>query len=636
MLSSAISTLRTYWGYQSFKGLQEDIINAVLAGKDTLALLPTGGGKTICYQVPALMKQGLCLVITPLIALMKDQVDALINKGIDAAMLSNSMNYAAIQTTLIDTANGNYKFLYVSPERLRSQLFKEYIVALNIQLIAVDEAHCISQWGYDFRPSYISIAEIRTLIDKVPILAVTASATKVVQEDIIAKLKLDNPAIFLQSFVRPNLSYSVFNVPDKAIKVFEILNNVLGSAIIYCRSRAETKNIAQLLQLKNISADHYHAGLSNDERSRKQQEWMNNKLRVIVATNAFGMGIDKPDVRAVIHLYVPDCIESYYQEAGRAGRDDKKAFAVLVYNDKDIQQLSQLNNKRYPTIDTIKEVYQSLVNYLQIAAGCGEGLYFDFNLEYFIEHFKLETNLIINVLKILEQEGHIVVSDKTLTPSRIQFTADKDAINNIADNYPELDEVIKALMRKYSGILDNSVFVFEKQIAFLCNTTPEVIMLQLKKLQSMGLIEYLPQTNSPKILFLLNRASAAHIYINTENYFERKKRFQKRLDKMTEYIQLRTICRSKYIADYFEASDKPCGVCDNCLLQKRKPINIDEFEEISNTILQKIPIEGILITSLLQQHKYSKEKYWEVLEFLEQQELILTHNGVAKKLNANS
>ena len=469
MVSSPISVLRTYWGHQSFRGLQEDIVNAVLSGKDTLALLPTGGGKTICYQVPAMMKEGLCLVITPLIALMKDQVDALISKGIDAAMLSNSMNYAAIQKTLTDTAAGNYKFLYVSPERLKSHLFREYIEALNIQLIAVDEAHCISQWGYDFRPSYISIAEIRELIDNVPILAVTASATKTVQQDIVSKLKLNNPAIFLQSFIRPNLSYSVFNVPDKIIKVLEILNKVPGPAIIYCRSRAETKNIAQLLKLKNVSADFYHAGLNSDERSRKQQEWMSNDLRVIVATNAFGMGIDKPDVRTVIHLYVPDCLESFYQEAGRAGRDENKAYAVVVYNEKDIVLLDQLSDKRYPPIATIKEVYQSLVNYLQIAAGCGEGQHFDFDLEYFVAHFKIETSLVVNVLKILEQEGHIIVSDKTLTPSRIQFTADRDSINAVADSYPELDEVIKALMRKYSGILDNSVFVFEKQIAFLCN-----------------------------------------------------------------------------------------------------------------------------------------------------------------------
>ncbi len=634
MFSSPISVLRTYWGHQHFRGLQEDIINAVLAGKDTLALLPTGGGKTICYQVPAMMQEGLCLVITPLIALMKDQVDALIDKGINAAMLSNSMNYAAIQQTLIDTASGEYKFLYVSPERLKSNLFREYINALNIKLIAVDEAHCISQWGYDFRPSYIAIADIRELIDNVPILAVTASATKVVQEDIINKLKLKDAAIFLQSFIRPNLSYSVFNVPDKIIKVLEILNKVPGSAIIYCRSRAETKSIAQLLKLKNVSADYYHAGLNNDERSAKQQNWMSNDLRVMVATNAFGMGIDKADVRTVIHLYVPDCIESYYQEAGRAGRDEKKAYAVMVYNDKDIVLLNQLSDKRYPSIATIKEVYQSLVNYLQIAAGCGEGLYFDFNLEFFVTHFKLETSLVVNVLKILEQEGHLVVSEKTLTPSRIQFIADKESIDNIVDNYPELDNVIKALMRKYSGILENSVFVFEKQVAFLCNISSDELIKSFNRLESMGIIEYLPQTNTPKILFLLNRASAAHLYINTENYFDRKKRFEIRLTKMKDYLLQTNECRSMFIADYFEASDKPCGVCDNCLQQKRKPIEMNEFEEMKEAILHRIPNEGIEIQVILQLNKYSKEKFWQVLEFLIEQEIVTSLNGILKKVKS--
>ena len=631
-----LSILRTYWGFLSFRDGQQEIIDAVLSGKDTLALMPTGGGKSICYQVPAMMKEGVCLVITPLVALMKDQVESLIEKGIDAAMLNNSMNYAAIQQTLADASSGQYKFLYVSPERLKSNLFKDYLGSLDISLIAVDEAHCISQWGYDFRPSYISIADIRTVLKNVPILAVTASATIVVKEDIIFRLKLNNPAIFQQSFIRSNLSYSVFNIPDKIIKVFEILQNVPGSSIIYCRSRAETKTIAQLLQLKGISADFYHAGIGYDERSRKQQEWMNNNLRVIVATNAFGMGIDKADVRSVIHLYVPDCIESYYQEAGRAGRDEKKAFAVMVYNDKDLYQLSLLSDKRYPPVATIKEVYQALVNYLQIAAGCGEGQYFDFNLEHFVSHFKIETNLAINVIKILEQEGHIVLSEGSLTPSRVQFLSDKDTIEAVETDYPDLAEVIKALMRNYSGILDNSVFINEKKLASFCGTTTEQLTNGLFRLESLGIIEYLQKKNTPQILFLSNRASASELQINTVNYFDRKKRFENRLLSIEDYLINKEICRSVIIAKYFNAPTEICGICDNCLQSKKTPVNADDFTTIQKSLMLQIPLEGIGINTLLKQNIFSKEKFWEVFRFLEDQEVIATLNGVVKKLKQHS
>ena len=627
-----ISILRTYWGYHSFRDGQQEIIDSILSGKDTFALMPTGGGKSICYQIPAMMMNGVCLVITPLVALMKDQVLALIDKGIDAAMLNNSMNYAAIRQTLIDTAAGQYKFLYVSPERLKSNLFKEFLESLNISLIAVDEAHCISQWGYDFRPSYISIADIRVVLTNIPLLAVTASATSVVRDDIIIKLQLNKPAIFQQSFIRSNLSYSVFNIPDKIIKVFNILQNVPGSTIIYCRTRAETKTISQLLRLKGISADFYHAGLGYDERSRKQQAWMNNELRVIVATNAFGMGIDKADVRSVIHLYVPDCIESYYQEAGRAGRDQKKAFAVMVYNDKDIYQLTLLSNKRFPTVNTIKEVYQSLVNYLQIASGCGEGQYFDFNFEYFVSHFKIDKNLAINVIKILEQEGHILLTEGALKPAQVQFLSDKESIESIETGYPDLAEVIKALMRNYSGILDNRVYIYEKKLAAFCGITIEELTKNLFRLEALGIIEYIPQKNTPQILFLLNRASASLLHINSVNYFERKDRFQKRLKAIEDYLSNNESCRSEIIAKYFDADTENCGICDNCLQHKRIPINADDFNKIHNSIIQQIPVEGININTLLLLNKFSKEKFWIVFQYLEDQEEIVTIDGMVKKL----
>ena len=447
---------------------------------------------------------------------------------------------------------------------------------------------------------------------------------------------MKNPSVFQQSFVRPNLSYSVFYQPDKIIKVLDILKNVEGSCIIYCRTRSETKNVAQLLLLKGITAGYYHAGLTFDERSGKQKEWMNNQLRVIVATNAFGMGIDKADVRSVIHLYVPDCIESYYQEAGRAGRDNIKSYAVLVYNDNDLYNLSKLSDKRYPSITTIKEVYQSLVNYLQIAVGCGEGQSFDFNLEHFVTHFKIETNLAINVIKILEQEGHLVLSEGTLTPSSIQFLSDKETINSIEDSYPELGEVIKALMRSYSGILDNSVYISEKKLATLCGMQLEEFTGYLYKLESLGIIEYLPKKNSPQILFLLNRASASLLNINTIGYFERKKRFEERLSSMVEYIQKRDICRSLFLAKYFDAPGEKCGVCDVCLQQKKTSVNMDDFEMIHESIMKQIPIGGVEIHTLLQMNRFSREKFWKVFQYLEDQEIISVIDGYVKKLKPNS
>ena len=629
---TAVSILKQYWGFDSFRDQQEEIIQSILEGKDTIALFPTGGGKSICYQVPAMMKKGLCLVISPLIALMKDQLEALIDKGIDAAMLNNSMNFNAVNQTLLDASNGNYKFLFVSPERLRSRLFKDYLSQLDINLIAVDEAHCISQWGYDFRPAYIEIAEIREVLTDVPILALTASATKFVQDDIIDKLKLNKPILFQQSFIRPRLSYSVIETPDKINKLLDILQKVSGTSIVYCRSRLETKSIAQLLQQQNIAADYYHAGLGYEERSSKQKRWMANEIRVMVCTNAFGMGIDKPDVRTVIHLYVPDCIESYYQEAGRAGRDNKPAYAVMIYNDRDIYQLSQLSERRFPPVALIKDVYQALANYMQIPVASGEGQSFDINMDYFIEHFKLDINLVTNVIKLLEQEGHIVATEGALMPSSIQFVSDKEAIESISNGYPELDQVIKALMRSYSGIFDSSVYINEYKLAAYCKLTVEVLIKQLNALSDFGIIEYLPKKSCPQILFLQNRAPASQLYIDIEAYSERKKRFEHRVAKMRDYLSNKTICRSEYIAGYFDVSSMKCGICDVCLFQKKKAITIDDFESIKKHLLSQISIEGIETEYVLSANHYNKDKFWKVVHYLEEQEIITIKDGRIMKI----
>jgi len=397
-MSSPLNILQQYWQHQSFRPQQEEIIQSVLDEKDTVALLPTGGGKSVCYQIPALIKDGLCLVISPLIALMKDQVANLEKRNIAALLLHSGQTFFEVKKVLQQAAQGDCKFLYVSPERLQSYIFKEYLHALHINLIAVDEAHCISQWGYDFRPPYLQIAELRNEI-KAPILALTASATPVVLDDIQIKLKLKDAAVFRQSFHRSNLSYSVFKVDSKINKAIDVFKNVHGSGIVYCKSRKLTKEISDLLHLQNLDADFYHAGLTYEERSKKQEAWLNNKTRIMVCTNAFGMGIDKPDVRSVIHYDVPDCLENYYQEAGRAGRDEKKSYAVLLYNTEDENNLKGLTEKRFPPIKEIKSIYQSLVDYLQIPVGSGEGVYYDFNLNDFIfTAFKLIDliNLIIS------------------------------------------------------------------------------------------------------------------------------------------------------------------------------------------------------------------------------------------------
>jgi ATP-dependent DNA helicase RecQ len=452
---SSTQILKQYWGYDAFRGEQEKIINTVIAGKNVLALLPTGGGKSICFQVPALMKDGLCLVISPLIALMKDQVENLKRRNISAIALYSGMSYYDVRETLQQTVQGNYKFLYLSPERLETRLFKEYLSALNISLVAIDEAHCISQWGYDFRPPYLRIVNLLKELNNVPAIALTASATPLVQKDILEKLQLKDIQVFQQSFEKSNLSYSVFHVDSKINKIIHILNSVQGSSIVYCKNRRLTKQVAELLQLQNISADFYHAGLAQQERNNKQINWINNQTRVMVCTNAFGMGIDKPDVKTVVHYDVPDCLENYYQEAGRAGRDGNKAYAVLLFQQEDIKELKVLPDKRFPLMYDIKKVYQCLADYLQIPVGIGEGNYYDFDLLQFCKNFNLDSILVINVLKVLEQEGHLLFTENIFLPSKVQFTADKFLLEDFEKSHPQLEPVMKCLLRTYSGIYDN-------------------------------------------------------------------------------------------------------------------------------------------------------------------------------------
>ena len=612
--------LKENWGYDSFRPLQEDIINSILAGKDTLALLPTGGGKSICFQVPALAKEGICLVISPLIALMKDQVEGLKKKGILALSIYSGMSFLEVKKTLQNAAHGNYKFLYVSPERLETDLFLDYLPSMNISMVAVDEAHCISQWGYDFRPPYLRIASIRDQLPNVPILALTASATKSVQNDICEKLLFKkNQQQFQQSFERANLSYSVFNVVSKQNKLLEIVNNVKGSGIVYCKSRKQTKDIAELLTQNNINADFYHAGLSNEERNKRQENWINNITRIIVCTNAFGMGIDKPDVRLVIHYGVPDCLENYYQEAGRAGRDRKRAYAVLLYNDREVADLQLQSNIRYPDKATIKQVYIAIMNYLQVAAGTGEGNSFDFDMASFSAAFTINILTATYAIKTLEQEEILRFNEVFFKPSTLSFNTDRQQLEDFEKQFPLFENLIKGLLRSYEGIFDYPTNIYETELAHFVKKNPNEIKRDLQQLQQYGIVTYDAQKDSPQISLVINRMYADSFLINLDNYIERKKNFESRIKAIAEFIKNTISCRSQIIGNYFnDLAIKPCGICDNCINLKSLRISKEEFEQITQYIFEWTKKQSTGIKELLASSKqFKKEKIWKVIDYLQ-------------------
>jgi ATP-dependent DNA helicase RecQ len=623
-MSEIHSILKQYWGYDQFRPMQESIIESVLSGKDTLALLPTGGGKSICFQVPAMARDGLCLVISPLIALMKDQVENLRKKGITAFAIYSGLSRREVINILKLATNSNCKFLYVSPERLETNLFKEYLPALDISLLAVDEAHCISQWGYDFRPPYLRIAALREELRNVPVLALTASATPVVQKDICEKLAFKNEQVFRRSFERPNLSYSVFTVDSKINKIVDILQKVPGSSIVYCKSRRRTKEISDLLNLQGIRADYYHAGLTQEQRSTKQEQWIKNDMRTIVCTNAFGMGIDKPDVRIVIHADVPDCLENYYQEAGRAGRDEKKSYAVLLHNEKELEELRALPDTRFPTLENIRLVYQALMNYLQVPAVSGAGNYFDFDLTDFLNKFKLDAQLVMHGIKALEQEEYLSFNELIFVPAKVQFVTGKDYLYEFEANYPQLEPLIKALLRSYEGIFDLPVNIHEKSIAYTLRQQEEEVVRDLKKLHGAALIEYIPVKDTPQIYLIGNRVKAEDMRINVVDYEKRKKQYAARIETMIAFVKEQVQCRSRVIAAYFgDEGLKPCKVCDNCLRQENKELGKEEFEKIEQVLMNALQGKSLPAKDLLQPFTgIKKEKAWRVLEFLQAEEKV--------------
>lgn len=617
-MQEAKRILKQYWGYENFRSNQLEIITHALEKKDTLALMPTGGGKSICYQVPSLMQDGICLVVSPLIALMKDQIEHLHKRHIPALIIHSGMDSRSVKIALNNAVHGNFKFLYVSPERLHTTIFKDFIEAIPFNLIAVDEAHCISQWGYDFRPAYLQIADLREQLPDLPLIALTASATQPVQKDICEKLLFRKGyRIFASPFDRPNLSYSVFNEPAKQNKLVKVLENVSGSAIVYCKTRKRTKQISEILRLNNISSDHYHAGLPAEERNARQDSWLQDRTRVIVCTNAFGMGINKPNVRSVIHYDVPDALENYYQEAGRAGRDGNKSYAVLLYNPAEIETLTRQIDKKFPSIKTIREIYHSIVNFLQLPEGSGEDVSFDFNLNDFLMKFRHDAITTMNVLNLLEQEDILTFNHQFFKPATVVFTASKNDLEVFKKNHVQYESLIKALLRSYDGIFDFPSPINEENISKFISTSKESILKLLHELHAYQIIDYSPIKDKPQITFTNNRVRADDLYINEKNLSRRKQAYEHRITAMVNYIREGRDCRSRFIAHYFGDSATKCGICDNCLKLKNLKISDQEFSVIYENIRQKVTAGKVKFNHITgDMHAFSQSKVKNVLEFL--------------------
>ena len=629
MSRSASEVLKLYWNYDSFRPQQEAIVESMLAGQDTLALLPTGGGKSICFQVPTLVKEGLCLVISPLIALMKDQVQNLRKKGITAFAIYSGMSRKDLISTFKLAATGNCRFLYVSPERLETDLFKEFLPALHVSLIAVDEAHCISQWGYDFRPPYLRIADIRDELPGVPILALTASATPIIQEDICRKLKMISPRIFKLSFLRPNLSFSVHQTSSVLNKMLDILRRLEGCSIIYCRNRRRTKEISDLLNMHAISSDYYHAGLEQEVRNEKQERWMKNMVRVIVCTNAFGMGIDKPDVRLVIHAEVPDNLENYYQEAGRAGRDGKKSYAVLLYNEEMLEELAGLHKMQFPSLDYIRKVYQGLANYLQVPLGT-EQVSYAFDLGDFLKKFSYQSKTAQAALQVLQQEGFITLNDPVFTPATLYFTCSREELNQFEKENPGLEPLIKTLLRTYAGIYDQPVAIHERMLASLLKLELEEVMKGLYKLHQYQIVEYIPQKETPQVYYNQPRRKSADIRIDEKAYLFRKEQFMKRIRGILDYVQTKT-CRSVAIAEYFgEQGAEICGICDICVKTEKEKLSPAEFDAIYQKLREGTQQQPLTARALFEQFAdIHFEHLRKVIDFMQaENKLVVDEEGI--------
>jgi len=599
-----IQILIKYWGYSSFRPLQEDIIDSVLEKKDTLALMPTGGGKSICFQVPAMAMEGICIVVTPLIALMKDQVQQLEKRGIKAAAIYSGMHPREIDIMLDNCVYGDKKFLYVSPERLETELFQERLKRMNVCLIAVDEAHCISQWGYDFRPSYLRIADVRDFLPDVPVLAVTATATPEVVEDIQLKLNFAKKNIFQMSFERSNLAYQVEMQEDKNKRLLQLINENSGTAVVYVRNRRKTKEIAQFLIEQGISCHFYHAGLTTDDRDRKQKEWINNKVRIMVSTNAFGMGIDKADVRLVVHMDVPDSLEAYFQEAGRGGRDGKASLSVLIYHKSDIIDLKRNFEFKFPEISYIRSIYEALGNYYQLAVGSGLDENYEFILSEFIAMYNLNPILTYNSIKFLEKEGYLYLTEAMNRPSKMMIIVDRETLYRHQVRNPKLGDIIDVIIRSYSGMFSDFAIIDEFEIAKRLNTSSLLIENALRLLHRNNIITYIPQTTRPQLFFTDGRLSSRDVIIHKENYDFLKQMAKKRLDAVIEYVTITTKCRSEILLHYFgQQETNRCGQCDVCLQRNKIALSQHEFDAVMQIIKPLLSTQNMSLEELISKAK---------------------------------
>lgn len=611
--------LKLYWGYDTFRSLQEDIIQSVLKGNDTLALLPTGGGKSVCFQVPALAKQGICIVVSPLIALMKDQVANLNAKGIKAVAIYSGLNYREADALLDNCVYGNIKFLYVSPERLLTDDFRARVVKMNVNLIAVDEAHCISQWGYDFRPPYLRIAELRALLPKVPVLALTATATPAVVDDIQEKLNFSKKNVFVKSFVRTNLSYVVRFTDNKRKTLLDILKKVPGTSVVYVRNRARTKQFADFLQANHVSADFYHAGLSVAERSVKQDRWINNKTRVICCTNAFGMGIDKPEVRTVVHMDPPETLEAYFQEAGRAGRDGKKAYAAWLYDKSDIEALQGKIENGFPDVKFIVNVYDALGKYCNLAFNSGINASYTFDISAFVMQYKLDMLLTLASLRILEQNSIVQFQESGDLQSRVKVSCSKDVLYRFISNHKQLEPLVKLILRTSEGIFLDYVSVQESLLAKHLNQTASEVTEQLNQLQNLGVFSYKAATDSGKVIWLQNRVEPHRLVLDARLIEHRRQLYISKVQSVKSYLEENNICRTKLLVHYFgETNATECGICDVCVARTKTGLSQQEFQQTVCIIRQVLQNKPMPLRNLLDNVNAKQEVVINTLEFLEE------------------
>ncbi len=621
--------LKQYWGYDNFRGIQEDIINSIGEGHDTLGLMPTGGGKSITFQVPALAKPGLCIVITPLIALMKDQVRNLRDRGIKALAIFSGMTREEIVIALENCIFGDYKFLYISPERLFTEIFQTKLKSMNISMITVDESHCISQWGYDFRPAYLKINILREILPNVPILALTATATPEVVEDIQKQLGFKDGRVFRMSFERKNLAYIVRDTDNKQEELLHILSRIQGSAIVYTRNRKRTKEIAELLNQNNITATFYHAGLNNALKDSRQKSWLTDETRVMVATNAFGMGIDKPDVRIVIHVDLPDSPEAYFQEAGRAGRDGNKAYAVMMFSKSDKTTLLKRIPDTFPDKDFIRKIYEDINYYYQMAMGDGTGCTYAFDIDEFcrnFKHFPVQTD---SALKILTRAGYIEYTDEQENGSRLIFTMRREELYKLQNNDVDVEKLLNVILRSYTGLFTDYAFINEDALALRTGLSRQRIYEILIMLTKRHILHYIPYKKTPYIIYTRERQETSRIILSKDIYEKRKESYQNRIDAMIEYCTSTENCRSRMLLKYFgEKNQNNCGQCDVCLKKHNSGIKKGEFQNIENEIKELINKNPMSSADLLFALKYDHKKAHKVIDYMLQEEIIHIKDGI--------